>query len=134
VNAGTSKAAEKRRRYHLIRGGLSHAQRPPRQRLRSRRLTVRNLEIDRPLEGAHQSSLEFAQTLVDLQIHTLVPPHPLPWERSCNEVGAGKQSTAERAAARKMADSARTESQNQRNTLTNNPGVGTHAFGPHIGD
>jgi len=35
VNAGTSKAAEKRRRYHLIRGGLSHAQRPPRQRLRS---------------------------------------------------------------------------------------------------
>jgi len=31
VNAGTSKAAEKRRRYHLIRGGSFHAQRPPRQ-------------------------------------------------------------------------------------------------------
>src|SRR5882724_9703172 len=37
VNAGTSKAAEKKSRYHLIRGGLSHAQRPPRQRLRSSR-------------------------------------------------------------------------------------------------
>jgi len=35
VNAGTSKSAEKRGRYHLIRGGLSHGQRPPRQRLRS---------------------------------------------------------------------------------------------------
>ncbi len=29
----TAKTAEKRRRYHLIRGGLSYAQRPPRQRL-----------------------------------------------------------------------------------------------------
>ena len=34
VSAGTSKAAEKRGKYHLIRVGLSHAQRPPRQRLR----------------------------------------------------------------------------------------------------
>lgn len=33
VNAGISKAAENRRKYHLIRGGLSHAQRSPRQRL-----------------------------------------------------------------------------------------------------
>ncbi len=37
VNADASKAPEKRGKYHLIRGGLSHAQRPPRQRLRSGR-------------------------------------------------------------------------------------------------
>ena len=33
VSADTSHAAEKRGKYHLIGVGLSHAQRPPRQRL-----------------------------------------------------------------------------------------------------
>src|SRR5438876_9902094 len=35
VHVGTSKSVEERGRYHLMRGGLSHAQRPPRQRLRA---------------------------------------------------------------------------------------------------
>jgi hypothetical protein len=45
MNAGISKAAEKRRRYHLIRGGLSHVQRPPRQRLRCVLGMLSNLEV-----------------------------------------------------------------------------------------
>ena len=45
VHVGTSKSVEERGRYHLMRGGLSHAQRPPRQRLRACRPLVQNRRI-----------------------------------------------------------------------------------------
>ncbi len=45
VNADASNVAGRKSGYHLIRGGFSHAQSPPRQRLRCVLGTLSNLEV-----------------------------------------------------------------------------------------